>query len=203
MGIFGFDEVDYRKFHCGYDQGVSLIYFGGFFFVGLQLCMHFVANDEEETSYMTQLLKNPMHTQEGGERPTLANNREDSFVRRSTFSRTLTFSPETYHRAVVQPLEGLQRTFTELGNRIDPDAQYTNALIDQYQKHSEGNEGDLPLQTGFARKAKFWKVVLLLTVVASFMGLVAAGFMNCTEEVRRCALFCITYVLLYFCGLCW
>ena len=152
-GIFGFDEVEYRKFHWGYDQGVSLIYFGGFFFVGLQLCMHFVANDEEETSYMTQLLKNPMHAQEGGERPTLANNREDSFVRRSTFSRTLTFSPETYHRAVVQPLEGLQRTFTELGNRIDPDAQYTNALIDQYQKHSEGNEGDLPLQTGFARKA--------------------------------------------------
>lgn len=122
-----------------------------------------------------------MHAEQDSDRNTLGN--KEDFVRRSTFSRTLTFSPETYHRAVVQPLEGLQRTFTEIGNRIDPDAQYTNALIDQYQKNSEGNEGDLPLQTGFARKAKFWKVILLLTVLSSFMGLVAAGFMNATEEV--------------------
>lgn len=144
--------------------------------------MNFVPNEEEEAGHMTQLLKNPMHAdQDSAERGTIGN--KDDFVRRSTFSRTLTFSPETYHRAVVQPLEGLQRTFTEIGNRIDPDAQYTNALIDQYQKHSQGNEGDLPLQTGFARKLKFWKVALLLTVIASFMGLVAAGFMNATEEV--------------------
>lgn len=144
-------------------------------------------DDGEEVGYMTQLLKNPMHTEQDADRNTLGN--KDDFVRRSTFSRTLTFSPETYHRAVVQPLEGLQRTFTEIGNRIDPDAQYTNALIDQYQKHSEGNEGDLPLQTGFARKAKFWKMVLLLTVLASFMGLVAAGFMNATQEVRSLLVF--------------
>jgi hypothetical protein len=143
--------------------------------------MHF-DDDEEEPGYMTQLLRNPMHKdQPDAERNTLGG--KDDFVRRSTFSRTLTFSPETYHRAVVQPLEGLQRTFTEIGNRIDPDAQYTNALIDQYQKHSEGNEGDLPLQTGFARKKKFWKVIVLLTIISSFMGLVAAGFMNATEEV--------------------
>jgi hypothetical protein len=144
--------------------------------------MSLVPNDDFEAGNMTQLLKNPMHTEQDTERGTLGN--KEDFVRRSTFSRTLTFSPETYHRAVVQPLEGLQRTFTEIGNRIDPDAQYTNALIDQYQKHAEGNEGDLPLQTGFARKLKFWKVILLLCVVASFMGLVAAGFMNATEEVR-------------------
>lgn len=153
-------------------------------------------DDGEEVGYMTQLLKNPMHTEQDADRNTLGN--KDDFVRRSTFSRTLTFSPETYHRAVVQPLEGLQRTFTEIGNRIDPDAQYTNALIDQYQKHSEGNEGDLPLQTGFARKAKFWKMVLLLTVLASFMGLVAAGFMNATQEVR--ALLTVMFVVFLLCS---
>jgi hypothetical protein len=38
---------------------------------------------------------------------------EPGFARWSTFSRTLTFTPEMYNRAIVQPLEGLQRTFTE------------------------------------------------------------------------------------------
>lgn len=142
----------------------------------------FEANDNIEAGPMTSLLKNPMHGgDEPDSRPTLGN--KDDFARRSTFSRALTFSPEAYNRVVVQPLEGLQRTFTEIGNRIDPDAVYTTALLDQYQKHSEGNEGDLPLQTGFARKKKFWKVVLLLTICSSFMGLVAAGFLNATEEV--------------------
>jgi hypothetical protein len=108
---------------------------------------------------------------------------EPGFARRSTFSRTLTFSPETYNRAVLQPLEGLQRTFTEIGMRIDPDAQMTNALIETYTKAAEGNEGDLPLQTGFARKAKFWKLLILLVAISCFMGLVASGFMNATENV--------------------
>lgn len=156
--------------------------------------MYFVTNESTEPDSMTQLLKNPMHSEQDADRGTLGG--KDDFVRRSTFSRTLTFSPETYHRAVVQPLEGLQRTFTEIGNRIDPDAQYTNALIDQYQKHSEGNEGDLPLQTGFARKAKFWKVILLLCVLSSFMGLVAAGFMNAVEEVSTFLYINIIYVFL-------
>ena len=146
-------------------------------------------DDDLEPGYMTQLLKNPMHTKEveggGGERPTLGN--KDDFVRRSTFSRTMTFSPEAYHRNVTAPLEGLQRTFTEIGNRIDPDAQYTNALMETYVKAGEGGEGDLPLQTGFARKKKFWKVMLLVTIIAGFMGLVAAGFMNATQKVRYAA----------------
>ncbi|KAJ1424259.1 chloride channel [Ochromonadaceae sp. CCMP2298] len=110
---------------------------------------------------------------------------EPGFARRSTFSRTLTFSPETYNRAVLQPLEGLQRTFTEIGMRIDPDAQMTNALIETYTKAAEGNEGDLPLQTGFARKAKFWKLLILLVAISCFMGLVASGFMNATENIPK------------------
>jgi hypothetical protein len=129
--------------------------------------------------------KNPMHMDVESAPPASRSTMGgDDFVRRSTFSRTLTFSPEAYHRNIVQPLEGLQRTFTEIGNRIDPDAQYTNALIDQFEANAKGNEGDLPLQTGFARKKKFWKVIFLLTLVSGFMGLVAAGFMNATEEVR-------------------
>jgi hypothetical protein len=137
--------------------------------------------DDEESTVTAKLLENPAQAANPpNEKPPP---KKEEFVRRTTFSRTLTFTPEAYQRAIVQPLEGLQRTFTEIGNRLDPDAQYTNALIDQYQKNNSGNEGDLPLQTGFARKSKFWKVVLLLTAVSAFMGLVAAGFMNATEKV--------------------
>ncbi|KAJ1419428.1 chloride channel, partial [Ochromonadaceae sp. CCMP2298] len=118
---------------------------------------------------------------------------EAKFDRRSTFARTLTFSP-----AKFAPLGGLQRTLTEIGNKIDPDAQYTNALIDQYQRHNEDN-GDLPLQTGFARKAKFWKLALLVTMVSSVMGLVAAAFMNVTDEIPKLWVDC-DYEADYHCG---
>jgi len=66
----------------------------------------------------------------------------------------------------------------------DSDAVHTNALLEEYHKHDVGNEGDMPLQTGFARKAKFWRVFLLICLLASFMSLVAAGFVNLTQEVR-------------------
>ena len=106
--------------------------------------------------------------------------------RRSTFARTMTFNPQTFNPVVYEGyvVQSVRKTMTNIGELLDPDAVYTNALLQEYHKHDMGNEGDLPLQTGFARKAKFWRVFLLICLLASFMSLVAAGFVNLTQEVR-------------------
>lgn len=130
-------------------------------------------------------LRNPLNSDLETNYKHQSANRDGDYSRKTTFSRAFTFDGAALQRVVVQPLDTIQRTMTEIGNTIDPDAQYTNALIEQYTKHNEGHDGDLPMQTGFARKAKFWKVILLLSVVSGIMGLVAAGFMNAVEQVIR------------------
>lgn len=104
--------------------------------------------------------------------------------RKNTFSRAFTFDGEALRAAVQQPFSGLTRTLTEVGNRFDPDAQFTKAVIKEYVKHAEsGNDGDLPLPPGFARKPAFWKMIFLSGLVAAFMGVASAAFMNFGDEV--------------------
>ena len=149
-------------------------------------------------------MSNPMHAADGDEAvarntayPSL--DRRDTFAskashptaatpeleRRSTFARTMTFNPQAFNPVVYEGYvaQSIKKTITTFGETLDPDAVYTNALLEEYNKHDDGTEGDLPLQTGFARKAKFWRVFLLVCLQASFMSLVAAGFVNLTQEV--------------------
>ncbi len=109
----------------------------------------------------------------------------EGYARKSTFSRAFTFDAEAVQKSLAQPFTGLTRTLTEVGNRFDPDAQFTKAVIKEYVKHREsGFQGDVPLPPGFARKSEFWKVIFLSGCVACFMGLAAAGFMNLVDKVR-------------------
>lgn len=146
-------------------------------------------------------MSNPMHEEDGhGVRPIYPPlNRMDTFAhsapqthdampeleRRSTFARTMTFNPQAFNPVVYEGyvVQSVRKTMTNIGELLDPDAVYTNALLEEYNKHDVGNEGDLPLQTGFARKAKFWRVFLLICLLASFMSLVTAAFVNLTQEV--------------------
>ncbi len=85
---------------------------------------------------------------------------------------------------MAQPFSGITRTLTQVGERFDPDAQFTKAVIQEYVKHAEsGNLGDVPLPPGFARKTEFWKVIMLSGAMACFMGLAGAGFMNLIDKV--------------------
>ncbi len=107
------------------------------------------------------------------------------YSRKSTFSHAFTFDGDAIRQSMAQPIAGLSRTLTEVGQRFDPDAQFTKAVIKEYVKHSEsGIQGDVPLPPGFARKSEFWKVLLLSGAVASFMGVAAAGFMNFVDMVH-------------------
>lgn len=149
-------------------------------------------------------MSNPMHEEDGhgvNRQPPIYPplNRMDTFARsapqthdvmpelerRSTFARTMTFNPQAFNPVVYEGyvVQSVRKTMTNIGELLDPDAVYTNALLEEYNKHDVGNEGDLPLQTGFARKAKFWRVFLLICLLASFMSLVAAAFVNLTQEV--------------------
>ena len=156
------------------------------------------------------LLKNPIHdgidttepllerkntyantTAEQAAKKTLSSpDPQPGLERRITFARTLTFNPEAFDPAVYEgyvsgPISSIKRTLTSITNVVDPDAVYTTALLNEYiENDKQGNEGDLPLQTGFARHSKFWRVVLLVLLLASFMSLVAAGFINLTDQVN-------------------
>lgn len=108
------------------------------------------------------------------------------FSRKSTFSRAFTFDTDAFAKTVSTPFEGLQRTLTEVGNRIDPDAQFTKAALNKYIEVAEqGPEGDIPLPPGFARKPPFWKLMFLNGVGAVIMGVLGAAFMNMAEEVPK------------------
>jgi hypothetical protein len=109
----------------------------------------------------------------------------EGYGRKSTFSRAFTFDGDAIRQSMAQPFTGLTRTLTEVGQRFDPDAQFTKAVIKEYVKHAEsGIQGDVPLPPGFARKSEFWKILLLSGTVACFMGVAAAGFMNFVDEVN-------------------
>ena len=104
--------------------------------------------------------------------------------RRTSLARAFTFDGAALQQTVAQPFVGLQRTLTEVGNRIDPDAKFTKAVISDYRRvDEEGNDGDVPLPSGFARKWKFWKSIFWGGLVATFMGVASAAFMNFTDEV--------------------
>lgn len=104
--------------------------------------------------------------------------------RRTSLARAFTFDGTALQQTVAKPLEGLKRTITEVGNKIDPDAKFTKAVISDYRRiDEEGNEGDLPLPPGFARKWKFWKIVFWGGLCATFMGVASAAFLNFGDEV--------------------
>ncbi len=151
----------------------------------------------QEKPYMTKLLgKNEVVEDDSNDY-----NRKNTFAadgRKTTFSRAFTFDGEAL-RTISQPFSGLTRTLTEVGLKFDPDAQFTKSVIQEYVKHSEagGHEGDIPLPPGFARKADFWRLLLLVAIVASIMGIVSAAFMNFGDEVSPL----VHILLLHICDL--
>lgn len=105
--------------------------------------------------------------------------------RRTSFARAFTFDGAALQQTVQGPYEGLKRTITEVGNKIDPDAKFTKAVLSDYQRvDQEGNEGDIPLPKGFASTYKFWKIIFWGGLVSAFMGIAAAAFMNFADEVK-------------------
>jgi hypothetical protein len=134
-----------------------------------------------EKSYNTKLLEKNESDETNGY------DRQNTFAadgRKTTFSRAFTFDGEAIRNQITQPFSGLTRTLTEVGLKFDPDAQFTKSVIQEYVKHSEsGSEGDLPLPPGFARKADFWRLLLLVAIVACIMGVLSAAFMNFGDEV--------------------
>lgn len=111
---------------------------------------------------------------------------DSNYSRKNTFARGYTF--DAAFDTVTQPIEDLgtniSRKISDVGNRLDPDALFTKSVIREYVKHNEeGNEGDLPLPTGFARKKKFWKLIILVSLIAAFIGLAACGFMNFVDKI--------------------
>jgi hypothetical protein len=142
----------------------------------------------------TQKENNPMHSDQDSaleeNRPTITGGGTagaEDLGRHSTFSISFALSPEVYRRHFVQPFENMQQRLTEFGPVLGPESEYCNTFIDEPAagsvKVNTESEGELPLQTGFARHSKFWKVAFLLILVAGFMGMVTAGFMNVAEEV--------------------
>jgi hypothetical protein len=112
--------------------------------------------------------------------------RKNTFSRKQTFSRAFTFDGTALKSNVTGQFEGITRTLTEVGNYIDPDAKVTNAIIGDYVEVAEkGNEGDMPFPPGFGNKFKFWKVIFFSGLVACFMGVAAAAFMNIGDEVPK------------------
>jgi hypothetical protein len=108
----------------------------------------------------------------------------EGIARKQTFSRAFTFDGAHIRDGIAQPIAGLTRTLTEVGNRFDPDAKFTRALIADYAHVAkEGNEGDIPFPDGFANTLIFWKVIFYTVCVAILMAVVAAGFMNFVDEV--------------------
>eukprot|EP00981_Chlorochromonas_danica_P009936 scaffold2913_cov181-Ochromonas_danica.AAC.30 len=107
-------------------------------------------------------------------------------ARKSTFSREFTFDGAYVRDTITQPIAGLARTLTEVGNRFDPDAKFTKSVIAEYNVVSaKGNEGDIPFPDGFLNTFAFWKVMFFVMLVASIMGVIASGFMNFTDQVPR------------------
>jgi len=101
------------------------------------------------------------------------------FRRNSTFNGNL-----PYARTLSNFGQEIGRKLSEVGQKFDPDAQFTKAIIEDYVKFSRtGVEGDVPLPTGFARKAMFWKMVLVSGFVAAVMAVVACGFINIIDNV--------------------
>ena len=135
-----------------------------------------------EKTYMTKLLGKAEVPEED-----LGYDRKNTFAaegRKTTFSRAFTFDGEALRNQIAQPFSGLTRTLTEVGLKFDPDAQFTKSVIKEYVKYSEtGHEGDIPLPPGFARKADFWRLLVLVAIVACIMGVVSAAFMNFGDEV--------------------
>jgi hypothetical protein len=108
----------------------------------------------------------------------------DGNPRRTSLARAFTFDGAALQQTVAKPFEGLKRTITEVGNRFDPDAKFTKAVIGDYTRIAEeGNEGDIPLPSGFARKYKFWKIVFWGAAVSCLIGVAAAAFLNFADEV--------------------
>jgi hypothetical protein len=109
---------------------------------------------------------------------------DEGVQRQYTFSRAFTFDGAALQRHVSQPFEGLARTITHVGNRIDPDAKFTKEVLESYtQIDKQGNEGDVPLSPGFARTKKFWRLIFFTAALAAFMGVATCGFMNFADEV--------------------
>lgn len=111
---------------------------------------------------------------------------DDGYTRRSTFSRAFTFDGAAFSKQISQPLEGLARTMTELGNKIDPDSKFTKSVITEYSRVAEaGNDGDIPFPPGFARSIYYWKLIFFSALVAAFMGIAAAAFLNFGDEIPK------------------
>ncbi len=106
--------------------------------------------------------------------------------RKNTFSRAFTFDGAVLRSNVTNQFEGITRTFTEVGNYIDPDAKFTNNVIsDLNQIADKGNEGDIPFPPGFGRKWKFWKLILLSGILAMFTGFMCCVFLNIADEIPK------------------
>jgi H+/Cl- antiporter ClcA len=111
---------------------------------------------------------------------------DEGINRQYTFSRAFTFDGAALQRHVSQPFEGLARTITTVGNRFDPDAKFTNSLLEEINTVShKGNEGDLPISPGFARTRKFWRLIFYTVLLAGFMAVAASLFMNVSDQVPR------------------
>lgn len=153
----------------------------------------------EQKSYMTKLIGGRNGNEIVEEEP--GYNRQNTFAadgRKNTFSRAFTFDGDAIRSQISQPFSGLARTLTEVGNRFDPDAQFTKAVISEYRVHAQtGNEGDMPLPPGFANKADFWRLLFLVAIVSCFMGLVSAAFMNFGDEVRKLFVLVFRFLILF------
>lgn len=126
---------------------------------------------------------------ENGEKPGNNYDRQTTFAdgiaRKSTFSRAFTFDGAYIRDGLAQPIDAISRTLTEVGHRFDPDAKFTKSVIADYTKvSSEGNEGDIPFPEGFCNTYPFIQIIFWVGIVACIMGIMAAGFMNFTDEVR-------------------
>ena len=107
----------------------------------------------------------------------------DEGVRRrhdSWFGRTSTFG-DVFGRENT-----FGRSFTEaLGLNYDSEEAWTRRLMEAYAFGEEVSEryGDVPLPKGFAQEPRFWYLILLVSAIGSFIGLVAVGFMNAADKI--------------------
>jgi hypothetical protein len=119
--------------------------------------------------------------------------------RRSTFSRAFTLDGAAIQRTITQPFEGLSRTLTEVHHRFDPDAQFTNAIIQNYTKHAEsGLDGDVPLPPGFARKPAFYKMLFLIGISSSIIAIICLAFMNIIDKAKISFYFFSLFFFFFF-----
>lgn len=122
-----------------------------------------------------------------GREPSIANENEAGQARLDSwfnFTRTSTFG--NFGEVVFGREMTMSRGVTEaLGLNYDSDEAWTRTLIEAYAYGEENDPrvGDVPLPKGFGREGRFWRMIIIVSLLGATMGIFAVGFMHAADKI--------------------